>query len=121
MENNLVYAYTRKMSIEDGQQFELDSKIRTEAGIKFPVFITDTLYNLIEEAIADEKKCYDFNGIIWDIFTMFRLEVKKGKDDRIVSFEVFINEKKQKIYAEVGATDIDDPRPAITLMRENDL
>ncbi len=36
---NLIYAYTRKQAIEDGEQVDV-STTAAEAGIRFPVFLT---------------------------------------------------------------------------------
>jgi hypothetical protein len=40
----LIYAYTRSQAVADGVQVEV-SKVAAEAGIKFPVFLTRTVYD----------------------------------------------------------------------------
>src|ERR1035437_5291152 len=36
---NIIYVYTRKQAVEDGEQVDV-SPTATEAGIRFPVFLT---------------------------------------------------------------------------------
>jgi hypothetical protein len=40
---NIIYSYTRKQTIEDGQQRDV-SATAAEAGIKFPVFVTNGVW-----------------------------------------------------------------------------
>lgn len=41
---NLIYAYTRKQALEDGEQVDV-STTAAEAGIRFPVFLTRAVYD----------------------------------------------------------------------------
>ena len=41
---NIIYAYTRKQAIEDGEQVDV-SNTAAEAGIRFPVFLTRRVFD----------------------------------------------------------------------------
>lgn len=115
-----IYSYTRKQAVEDGEQVLLDSQLTKEAAFNYPVYITDSVYVVIEQAINEFKK--DFTGIVWDILSVLHTIIKSSKDDSTtIEFSVFIGDKDYKLFAQIGATDIDDPQPAITIMRQEDL
>ena len=40
----IIYAYTRAQAVADGVQVEV-TKVAQEAGIRFPVFLTRTVYD----------------------------------------------------------------------------
>ena len=120
-----IYQYSRKDAINDGYQVNIDSLsngLSKEAGIKYPVYLTCSVEQVIDESLR--YGCNDINGVLWDIFTMFKLEAKKSTSSSI-QFKVFIYWKnKPKLFtffAEIGATDFDDPSPAITIMTAQDL
>ncbi len=41
---NIIYAYTRKQAVEDGEQVDV-STTAAEAGIRFPVFLTRRVFD----------------------------------------------------------------------------
>ena len=41
---NIIYAYTRKQAVEDGEQVDV-STAAAEAGIRFPVFLTRRVFD----------------------------------------------------------------------------
>ena len=129
---DLIYSYTRKDALADGQQTNvdtLDPKVRSDAGIIYPVFITDSAMNIINESAALEL-C-DLKGVLWDICYMFAFNAKRNSQNiNPMKYTVYINKKRYdgsinavptEFYAEVGPMDIDDPAPAVTIMREEDL
>jgi hypothetical protein len=126
---NIISSYKRKDAIEDEVQFNIDSidlSLRKDAGIIYPVFITDSVMNIINESAA--TGICDIKGILWDICYMFALSARKVSESRL-NFIVCINMKtstgkieavEQRFLAEIGAMDCNDPNPAITIMTEQD-
>lgn len=126
MENfEVVSAYTRKNAIEDGQQLNTDNLsagMSKEAGFKHPVYITLSVKKIIDESLRYGFN--DLNGVLWDIFTMFRISARKAASNA-VKFEVLIYWKNNKyktftFYGEIGATDVDNPAPAFTIMTKDE-
>ncbi|MGH7801032.1 MAG: DUF6573 family protein [Thermodesulfobacteriota bacterium] len=122
---DLVYVYTRQQAIEDGEQVDVSS-LAKEAGFKYPVFITRTIFDKYikpdEEALSYGQ---DKTGRIWDVLTVLRFEnqhkrFRQGNTEQEILFHVLfvMGSKRQKVQlkATVGALDIDDPQPAITIM-----
>jgi len=121
-QDEIIYSYTRKQAIEDGYQVKLEgehAKTAKEAGYKWPVYMTSGVFGLIERAVANEKHCNDFTGVLWDICYM---SIKTGRmlNDRLKEFTVIItgagNKKYHTLLVECGAVDIDDPNPCLTFM-----
>lgn len=121
-----TYTYTRAQALQDKQQFNTDDLVKglaKEAGIKYTVFITESVKSIIDESL--NYGCNDLTGVLWDVFTMFRLAAKNANTS-LISFKVWINWKKDKpkefkLYADIGCTDFNNPEPAITIMTSNDL
>lgn len=116
----VIYAYTRRQAVADGFQVEV-SKLATEAGIRFPVFLTRTVFDqfvTVPEGVAAQ----DETGRLWDILTMLRHAIRRSPAgaDRL-SFALYVRNdnrkaKLVKIIAVCGALDINDPSPAITIL-----
>jgi hypothetical protein len=122
---NVIYAYTRKQAIEDGYQVLLTddyAKLARQAGWKYPVYLTRGVWDLIEQAIEAKKQCNDMSGVLWDVLFMARFGQDITQDTR--AFTVIITgcgrKRNHLLYIQVGPTDIDDPRPAITIMLPED-
>ena len=118
--SDIIYAYTRKQAIEDGFQIEV-STTAAEAGIRFPVFLTRSVYDAYV-TVPPNVAGQDEAGRLWDIVWMLRHAIKSSPDDcdRIpVSLHVRNDNRAPrpvKLIATCGALDIDDPQPAITVM-----
>jgi len=115
----VLFAYTRKMAIEDGCQSLLTgehAEIARQAGWKYPVYITSGVKELIEQAVA--SRLNNYNGVLWDIVFMARFGKDLSEDTRI--FTVIINgvgrKRDHQFCVQVGPTDFDDPAPALTIM-----
>jgi hypothetical protein len=117
---NLIYAYTRKQAVEDGEQVDV-STTATEAGIRFPVFLTRTVYDAYV-AVPPNVAAQDEAGRLWDILWMLRCAIKRSPNESVrikVSLYVRNDNRTPKLVnliATCGALDIDDPQPAITVM-----
>jgi hypothetical protein len=106
-QEDIIYTYTRKQAIEDGMQLLADQQLSKEAGIKYPVYLTSGLVALLKKG--------DFIGRLWDVYMLFRYYAKHA-DSNVVIFTVKIGRKNVRLIAEIGATDFDNPSPAITIM-----
>ena len=69
-EAEVIYAYTRAQAIEDGVLVDVSS-VAKEAGIKFPVAMTSTVWGEYVE-VPEGVSCQDETGRLWDILWMFR-------------------------------------------------
>ncbi len=116
----VIYSYTRAQAVADGVQVEV-SKTATEAGIKFPVFLTRTVFDTYVE-VPPNVTGQDEAGRLWDIVWMLRFAIMRSRPgaDRIpVALYVRNDDRRAtliKLIATCGALDIDDPQPAITVM-----
>ena len=117
----VIYSYTRAQAVADGVQVEV-TKTANEAGIKFPVFLTRTVFDAYV-AIPPGVTCQDEAGRLWDIVWMLRFAILRSRPgtDRIpVALYVRQSNTERprliKLIATCGPLDIDDPQPAITVM-----
>lgn len=134
-EGDLIYAYTRREAIEDGHQIELTEfhgdTVR-EAGIKFRLFCTSTVYRDNVCPIEGEgfklAPCQDPEGRLWDLLTMLVHGIRGNRDSGKIHFSVMVvpnipegskrNPRAKRVYllSTCGPVDIDDPAPALTIM-----
>ena len=116
----VVYSYTRAQAIADGVQVEV-TKTAQEAGIRFPVFLTRTVFDAYV-AVPPNVSGQDEAGRLWDIVWMTRFAILRAKPgvDRIPVALYVRNDNRAakliKLVAVAGPLDIDDPQPAITVM-----
>lgn len=117
---HLIFTYTRKQALADGVQVDVTDTAK-EAGIKFPVFLTRTVWDQYVEVPAGVAG-QDESGRLWDIVWMLRFAIlkSKGHADRIPVALYVRNDNTRarlvKLIATCGPLDIDDPQPAITVM-----
>jgi hypothetical protein len=132
--NLIVYSYTTKQAVEDGVLVKVDSGILTEIGIKFPVYLTDTVFRRYVEVPADARDHQNLEARLFDLLYMFAIAAKQT--DSALLYYKFIcllrqdatsqaNESKSdlsrfhkeiKLKAVISAQDIDDASPAIFIM-----
>ena len=116
----VIYAYTRKQALADGVQVEV-SKTAQEAGIKFPMFLTRTVFDAYV-AVPPDVSAQDEAGRLWDIVWMTRFAIIRAKPgvDRIPVALYVRNDNRAaklvKLIATCGPLDVDDAQPAITVM-----
>ena len=129
---DVVYSYTRAQAVADGVQVEV-TKTAQEAGIRFPMFLTRTVYDAYV-TVPPGVTAQDEAGRLWDIVWMTRFAILRAKPgvDRIPVALYVRNEpdacpvgcakryptgaKLIKLIATCGPLDLDDPQPAITVM-----
>ena len=116
----VLYTYSRSQAVADGFQIEV-SKVAREAGIRFPVFLTRTVYDRFV-SVPPGVTGQDEAGRLWDIVWMLRFAIRKAQPGRArLPFALYVrNDDKAprliKLIAMSGALDSDDPQPAITIM-----
>lgn len=119
-----IYSYTRKQALADGMQVDVSETAR-EAGIRFPTFITRTVYDgyvAVPPGVAGQDEA----GRLWDVIWMLRMAIQKTApgQDRI-RFKLYVRNDNRRprlveLLAACGPMDIDDPVPAITVMTRED-
>ena len=117
---DVVYSYTRAQAVADGVQVEV-TKTAKEAGIRFPVFLTRTVFDAYV-AVPPDVSGQDEAGRLWDIVWMLRFAIQRTKRGvERLPFALYVRNdnraaKLVKLIAQAGPLDIDDPAPAITVM-----
>lgn len=123
-ESEIIYSYTRKQAIEDGEQVLLDAKLTKEAGYKYPVYVTRSVWNLVEMAASNKKHCNDLQGVLWDILWMSIRNHTRRIETNTYQFLVIITGtgrvRNHNMLVNCGPCDIDDPAPVITIMMPQD-
>jgi hypothetical protein len=116
----VIYTYTRAQAVADGMQVEV-SKTAQEAGIRFPVFLTRTVYDAYV-TVPPGVTGQDEPGRLWDILWITRMAIKIAPPFAVrVPVVLYVRNDNRasrpvRLLAVCSATDIDDARPAITIM-----
>ena len=116
----VIYSYTRSQAVADGVQVEV-TKTAQEAGIKFPVFLTRTVFDsfvTVPEGVTGQDEA----GRLWDLAWMTRYAILRARPDADrIPVALYVRNDQHaarlvKLIATCGPLDIDDPQPAITVM-----
>jgi hypothetical protein len=116
----IISTYSRAQAVADGMQVEV-SKTAQEAGIRFPVFLTRTVYDSYV-TVPPGVSGQDEPGRLWDILWMTRMAIKIAPPFAVrVPVVLYVRNDNRasrpvRLLAVCSATDIDDARPAITIM-----
>ncbi len=117
-----IHAYTRAQALADGQQIEVNRELANEAGLRVPVFLTDTVYNTYVK-VPDGVTAQDEPGRLWDILWMTRFAILKAhnKNTNRLPVALYVRNSNDgptlvKLAAMCGPLDIDKSEPAITIM-----
>jgi hypothetical protein len=120
----VIYSYTRAQAVADGFQVEVTEAAR-EAGICFPVFLTRTVYDAYV-TVPPGVEAQDERGRLHDVLTMLRFAIYKAQPDQTrLHFALYVRNdnrhpKLVKLIATCGPVDIDNPKPALTVMTLGD-
>lgn len=121
----VIYAYTREQAIADGVLIDV-SKMAKEAGIRFPVAVTNAVWH--EYILPDEKlKNYgqSEDGRLWDALWMFRCSARKNASD-IMYFDLYFlmngndNPEQKLVTLKAVCGPGDNGEPVITIMKPDE-
>jgi len=117
----IIYSYTRAQAIADGFQVEVTEAAR-EAGICFPVFLTRAVYDAYV-TVPPGVEAQDEHGRLHDVLWMLRFAIFKAQPDQTrLHFALYVRNdnrrpKLVKLIATCGPMDINNPKPALTVMQ----
>jgi hypothetical protein len=120
----IVCSYSRTRAVGDGAQVDV-SRTAQAAGVCFPVFLTRTVYNAYV-TVPPGVIAQDEAGRLWDIVWMLRFAIRKARPGQTrLPFALYVrNDSRRarlvKLIATCGALDVDNARPAITIMMPNE-
>jgi hypothetical protein len=116
----LISSYSRAQAIEDGLLVDVSS-MAWEAGIKFPVAMTRTVWGKYVEG-PEGVKCQDETGRLWDILWMFRCAAARFTGDTLF-FKLYVRnhnrewlDSRDLVTLEAICGPGDTPEPVITIM-----
>lgn len=134
----VIDTYSTKQAVEDGFLVRIDEKVSKEAGIKFPVYLTCTVWDKYVEVPKGLEQLQDRDGRLWDVIFMFAMAARNcGSNALQYKLNVLLpdkgdweaNEKPDPdmegnrevrlvtLKAVIQAQDFDDPSPAIFIMK----
>ena len=114
-----IFTYTRQDAIEDGVLVDV-SACAKQAGFKFPVAITERVYNSINN-IPPAYDHEDYYGRLWDVLTTCRYAAKNSQGDTIL-FQVILHTENNLLRRDIPITlkaichGGDHREPVITIM-----
>lgn len=127
-ESAVIYTYTRRQAVEEGEQVLLSEELGKAARqlYKWPVYMTNGVWQLVERAVANPLVGNSVDGVVWDILWMSR-QCSVEMSESVSKFEVLIAGVGQddasggesvafEMLVEAGPVDVDDPRPCLTIM-----
>lgn len=121
----VIYSYTRRQAIEDGVLIDV-SEMAIEAGIKYPVALTSTVY--YEYIVPDDKLTghgQSVEGRLWDVLWMFRCNALQNLSDIVIFSVLFVMpSNKNSQLVTVGLKAVCGPgdmgEPVITIMKPDE-
>ena len=120
----VVYAYTRKQAIADGEQIDV-TETAQKVGIRYPMFITRAVFEnfvAVPEGVTSHDEAGRLLNAVWGT-RMAILRNRRGLDRIRVVLHVHNGQRRAKrvqLLAVCSAFDIDNPQPTITLMMEHE-
>lgn len=119
---DIISSYTRADAIRDGVLVPLSPELLADAGLVFPVCVTDTVWNrYIDPVELSRLPGQSVEGRLWDLLWMLRVAIKtmKGGGDRIryrVLFQMSPEDPPEPVdlISVCGPGDIGEP--VITIM-----
>lgn len=131
--DDVIFSYTTKEAVKDGFLVKIEGAMPSNAGIKFPVYLTRAVYDRyvkVSEGLKEQQE----SGRLWDLLYMFTWEARKTEGSTLrykffcqfpKTVKILDNEIQVKnsplmreitLKAVITAQDIDDPSPAIFIM-----
>lgn len=122
-----ISVYSRADALRDGVLIEADPELCREAGILWPVAISDHLWGYIEPDNLAEMPGQSVSGRSWDLLWMFATSAKMSRGESRIKFRVSFQMKTGRTRPRVETIPIiavcgpgDDGEPVITLMLPED-
>lgn len=116
---DIIYTYTREQAIEDGVLVDV-SETAKEAGFKWPVALTSSVWEMIENIPPRHRGYQDIQGRLWDVLFMASMAARRNQGGSQEMFYRLILSHGRKKYAVLkmvsGPYGPDDPSPCITIM-----
>lgn len=135
-EMKVISTYTTKEAVEDGFLVRINDEQSQEAGIKFPVYLTRSVWDKYVEVPEGMEGEQDQSGRLWDILFMFAMSARRTQgnllfyelicripdsgnweaSEKVLKGESRLN-RLIRLKAIIGPHDFDDPTPAIFIMK----
>ena len=116
----VISSYTRAQAIEDGVLIDVTETAK-EAGIKFPVALTSTVWGQCVE-VPEGVTAQDEKGRLWDILWMFRGAAARFNGDTLF-FKLYVRNHNRERLTKADLVTLkavcgpeDTPEPVITIM-----
>lgn len=114
---DVIHSYSRAQAIDDGILVDVSATAR-EAGIKFPVAMTRTVWTQYVE-VPRNVICQDEAGRLWDILWMLKCAARNGGSEILYKLHVR-NDNRDRTPPLVTLKAMcgpgDDMAPVITIM-----
>ena len=124
MTPELIFSYSRSQALDDGALLDV-SELAREAGFKFPVAVSDTLYyGYLKPPLDLVKAGLSFEGRLWDTLSVLRYAIKASPATDRLSFTVLFAQvpgaepEPVELLAVCGPDD--SGSPVITIMLPSD-
>jgi hypothetical protein len=113
----VISSYSRAQAIEDGYLVDV-SEVAKEAGIKFPVAVTRTVWEgYITPDPRSSKYGQSESGRLWDTLWMLRHNLKRGGSEiRYQLYYIMKERQKRLVTLKAICGPGDDMEPVITIM-----
>jgi hypothetical protein len=116
----VLFCYSRQQAIEDGVLVDA-SAIAKEAGFKWPVALTETLYHsYIVPALDLIAEGQSITSRLWDVLNVLHYTISKAKDTTFLQFSVLLVMTPGASPVSIELTSVagpgDDGEPVITIM-----
>lgn len=117
----VISSYSRKQAIEDGVLIDV-SLVAKEAGIKFPVALTQAVWGKYVE-IPQGVTGQDIQGRLWDVLWMLKMGIYRSDGGDTINFKVYVRNSAGRPRLETLKSICgpgDDAEPVITIMLLNE-
>jgi hypothetical protein len=113
----VISSYSRETAIEDGVLVDVSSVAR-EAGITFPVALTRAVFEKCVAVPADRGWCSDESGRLWDVVSMLRFAIKRGRAGSQIDYSIRCHTLKgiRRVSLKAICGPGDTAAPVITVM-----
>lgn len=119
-ELDTIHVYSRAEAVADGVQVLVEGELADMARqlYKFPIYLTQSVHSLIEEAVDFRPNRNSWSGVLWDVLYMSRA-VGQPINESATEFRVLIMHKgnmvEHRMVIECQPTDVDNPAPCLTV------